>query len=326
MTILARMPRCPLSDNAMKPWMSMPIDWLKGEPTPYGEIYWCEESQYGLVMPRPDRESVRSFYDLKAYYTHGSNHVTESEKNTFLDWLRVNIAWRFDRGTEITANFIDRSLAGKISSICEIGCGNGELLQQLKEIGHKVCGVEPDEKALAFLKDLDVYPGTAEEMPTAVMSRSFDLVIIKHVLEHCLDPLVALRNAYQLLRSGGILVCEVPNNCALQLSYDGVTWPFLDIPRHLNFFTPTSLRAICEKSGFKMQSLFFRGYTRQFSNSWINTQAFIWDRLRDAQAQADAYPLPKRISQVRVWKHLFVSLLARAEKKYDSVGIIAIRP
>jgi SAM-dependent methyltransferase len=111
---------------------------------------------------------------------------------------------------------------------------------------------------------LDVFYGTAESLPPEVKCRQYDMIVMNHVLEHTRDPLLALRNAMQLLVDGGKLVMEVPNNSCIGLKSSGIAWLHLDVPRHLYFFTPQSFRAICEKVGFEIISTEFNGYYRQF--------------------------------------------------------------
>src|SRR5262249_11638886 len=131
---------------------------------------------------------------------------------------------------------------------CDLGCGSGDLLTRLARLGHEVVGAEPDPAAREVVrgKGHRVLAGTAEELPEEIRGGRHDLVVMSHVLEHCLDPKRAVANAAGLLAEGGLLVIETPNNDARGLGRAGVLWPWLDVPRHLNFFTSRSLAAICE--------------------------------------------------------------------------------
>ena len=64
-----------------------------------------------------------------------------------------------------------------------------------------VRGVEPDPRAVRVARErgLDVMEGTAEQLPAEVQDRRYDLIVFSHVLEHTLDPVLALANARELL-------------------------------------------------------------------------------------------------------------------------------
>ncbi|MCZ0899533.1 class I SAM-dependent methyltransferase, partial [Microcoleus sp. HI-ES] len=221
-------------------------------------MFWCEKSQLGCIHPLPELNKIASFYDIDEYYTHHIDFTgfVSASSISFFDKLRTHLAWRFDRGVDVTSKWWKQQFGTASSSILEIGCANGHLLQELQADGHKVWGVEPDRQALilAQQRGVNVFDGTAESLPPEVKSRQYDIIVMNHVLEHTRDPLLALSNAMQLLVDGGKLVMEVPNNSCIGLKSSGIAWMHLDVPRHLYFFTPQSFRAICEKVGFEIIS------------------------------------------------------------------------
>lgn len=325
-TCLTANPVCPISGSEMKPWLFVPGDWMRPTVNKSYQLYWCDESQFGRMYPTPDASEIASFYDIDDYYTHTLSRQSSANSATasFLDKLRVHLAWRLDRGIEMTNDWFDNHFGSTSQSICEIGCGNGKLLEQFQAKGHNVFGVEPDEKARTIANEergLPVFPGIAESLPPEIHSRRYNVVIMAHVLEHTLDPLLALSNAMQLLTPGGKLVIETPNNSAMSLSWSGITWFALRVPEHLNFFTKYSLHSICDKVGLKVVSTEFRGYSRQFMQGYIKTEQKIWEYFCSyGDSQTD---LPSKNSNFKAWLLLLRTLLATQEQKYDCVRIIA---
>jgi len=124
-----------------------------------------------------------------------------------------------------------------------------------------------------------IFDGTAEDLPLGLVSKKFGIVLMSHVLEHCIDPAKAITNAKQLISKDGTLVVEVPNNSAFSFSKFQVAWPRADIPRHLNFFTECSLPALFKQKGLKPFNTKYVGYTRQFSPAWISQQLNIWKQI-----------------------------------------------
>ena len=143
-------PKCPISGNTMQFWLKMPIDCKTGNQIEYSNVYQCPECGYGAVIPCPEPAAIASFYDLSEYYTQGKGHFADSGAISFFDRLRLHLAWRFDKGVVLDAQWIDKFLKGKSINICELGCGNGQLLKPLSQMGHNVLGVEPDPKSNSF--------------------------------------------------------------------------------------------------------------------------------------------------------------------------------
>jgi len=78
---------------------------------------------------------------------------------------------------------------------------------------------------------------------------SFDVVTMRHALEHVPSPREILRSGWELLDRGGLLLVAVPNYDAWEISKLGEAAMGLDLPRHLTHFTPASLRKMMEGVG-----------------------------------------------------------------------------
>jgi SAM-dependent methyltransferase len=269
------------------------------------------------LQPRPSQADTLASYDVD-YYTHQTGGE-EGSSHRFVDRLLVHFAWRLDRSVDLNADLVHRLALQKPSDICEIGCGSGALLAALQERGHRVVGLEPDPAArkVAIERGLKITDGNAEELAVPLAGQSFDLIVMAHVLEHCLDPVLALNNAKNLLRRGGLLMCETPNNAALGLAQASASWRWLDVPRHLNFFTASSLQRICTKVALKVKRIEFTGYTRQFQREWRDAEARIRAILNLARRGGPAW------QSFLSWQLLVRTAFAARERKYDSVRVVA---
>jgi len=239
---------------------------------------------------------------------HYWNPEVQDDPHPFFDKLRRHLAWRFDDGSDVSDSFA--SLPPR-QSVCEIGCGSAAYLAQLQELGHDVLGIEPDPRARAAARRVGVrvVDGTGEDLPEGL--GTFDFVILNHVLEHCLDPARVLLNAEAMLKKGGRLHVEVPNQGSDAARLAGDSWMHLDVPRHVNFFTPQSLLKLCEKLELQVTDVGFNGYTRQFDNHILDMEANI----------AEALGKPKPNRRLGAWGLLARTLVASPERKYDSVRV-----
>lgn len=141
-------------------------------------------------------------------------------------------------------------------SVLEIGCGSGLMLAAFRRHGWRVLGLErTDEIAqIGRAQGLDVVAGPVEKLP---QSASFDLIIIFNVLEHLDDPVTSLRECASRLAPHGQLIIVVPNFASWQSLIAGPKWFHLDVPRHVNHFTPKTLRDALGRTGLRVADFKF---------------------------------------------------------------------
>jgi SAM-dependent methyltransferase len=283
-------------------------DHLRPEVGTEYAVEWCRHCQYGRVAGKFTPSEIAGFY-AAGYYTHEAHGAT-CETRRWLDRALMHLAWCRDRGLDLMVGEVTRAKAHP--ALCDVGCGGGPAMAKFKQAGYEAVGIEPDAAARVIAaRSGEVFEGTAEVLPNAIEGRKFDVVLLSHVLEHCIDPVVALGNVKKLLAADGAAIIEVPNNAALSAETYGPAWFFADVPRHLHFFCEKSLREALERVGLKVRRTIYTGYTRQFSPEWLAAQASIRARIG-----ADGWePSP--------WLLLARTAFARDKRKYDSIRVHA---
>lgn len=228
----------------------------------------CASCRVLWLHPAPSREQIAGFY--RAYYTH-----VPARPPARLQGLRAELAsaWAAtsaggERGTlkarlmlsvpairdEVRYGFMDLRLlpAGRV---LDVGCGSGEFLLRMREIGWEVEGLEFDPAAAAIAREQT--GGIVHEsdlLDAALPGGRFEAVTMSHVIEHVPDPLAYLREAHRLCRPGGRLVLATPNVDALGHRLFGASWRGLEVPRHLHLFAVETLSTLAVRAGFRVLS------------------------------------------------------------------------
>lgn len=132
----------------------------------------------------------------------------------------------------------------------ELGCSTGNYLAALHRRGWDVYGVELCAGPARAAREAgwNVHQGTLET--AGLQDEAFDLIAGWMVLEHVPAPVTTIQKIHQLLRADGMLLLGVPNAACWQRSLFGANWYCLDLPRHLQHFSPAILRKLLEQAGF----------------------------------------------------------------------------
>jgi len=117
--------------------------------------------------------------------------------------------------------------------ILDWGAGDGRLVKLLEGEGFAGYGIDTYHSAS---RQKRLVNATIEHAP--FRDGYFDGITCFHVLEHLYRPVSSLQNAFRLLKPGGILVIEVPNIASIGFKIFKQKWYPLDVPVHLNHFTP----------------------------------------------------------------------------------------
>jgi len=141
--------------------------------------------------------------------------------------------------------------------VLELGCGSGDLLQLVRELGNpNVLGIEPSHAAAQLARTrwgVEVIASTLEA--AQLPSLSVDVVLAQHVLEHLPSPSATLAELRRILRPGGNLVLWLPNADSWAARVWRAAWMGYDPPRHLYTFDLRTLRLLLERHRFRLCSI-----------------------------------------------------------------------
>lgn len=146
---------------------------------------------------------------------------------------------------------------GEGGSALDVGCGTGNLLSRLREVGWTASGIEPSRPAARIAKQrgFAIQEATIEE--AVVREGEFDLVILHHSLEHTTSPDLAIAKCVRGLRERGIIAVIAPNFDSPGRRFFGEAWPPLEVPRHLYHFNEVALRSMLRRNGVAVEAVSF---------------------------------------------------------------------
>jgi SAM-dependent methyltransferase len=193
----------------------------------------------------------------------------EDEAGNWIRWARepgLDSYWRFRREAFLT------SLPPPGRLTLDVGCGEGRVTRDLRDLGHRVVGVDQSPSMIAAAREAD-REGEYVEADAAALpfgDGSADLVVAFMVLMDLDDMDAGLRELFRVLEPGGVLVAPVvhPINSAGQfVPRDGDDAPYvIDSYRERRRYADT-----IERGGLPMTF-----------NSMHFTLEDYWRALRDA--------------------------------------------
>ncbi len=210
------------------------------------EIWLCQKCDLRFPNPMPFPEGgLGQHYDVDA-----DDYFKEHD-----------LEGRTDGARELLAN--GTRLFGGKGRLLDVGVGRGEMLMAAKEAGWECEGIEPSATFAEYAAKrtgAKIWQQSIEE--AELEAESFDVVILTAVLEHVYDPDKVIAKVAKVLRPGGLLFVDVPNEAGLYFKMGNLyqhlrrrNWSVNLAPTfspfHIFGFSPKSLKKLLSKYGLQ---------------------------------------------------------------------------
>lgn len=212
----------------------------------------------GLIYlnPRPDVSELDTIYPPNYYAYHLQEASAKGERSGSL---------LFKARQHVYLSRLRKALSflppDSQHRILDVGCADGRALNWYRKASAlpvRTYGVDFNEQALeiAAAAGHQVFNGRFED--TLIPDNMFDLVVATHVIEHVADPKAFARKAYDVLKPGGVFLCETPNAASWDARlFARQHWGGYHFPRHWVFYTPKTITDLANLLGFELVKIEF---------------------------------------------------------------------
>jgi len=196
-----------------------------------------------LTNPRPDNNSIGSYYDSADYISH-TNNARNVFDIIYLTARSLSLKWKHRLITKIKTG----------TTLLDYGCGTGQFLNYMHKNNWNASGVEPStiarQNANQVVGVQHIF-NNLKEVPT----KNFDIITLWHVLEHVAQPGELLNDLKNRLKADGLIFVAVPNHESFDAKYYQQFWAGYDVPRHFWHFTKSSMEQLLIKHGLAVKEI-----------------------------------------------------------------------
>lgn len=167
--------------------------------------FWVNKYGFNPISDIYKNETLEKRYCENCGLYFYNYHISDNEEMYNELSLNSNYYPRFRDEYGMATEIIEET---RPKSLFEIGCGNGEFLERIKNIVPKTIGSEynPDARNFCEKKGLKIY---SEDI--SKIKEKFDVVCHFEVLEHAWDTNKLMKNSINLLKKGGKLMIGTPD-------------------------------------------------------------------------------------------------------------------
>lgn len=259
-------------------------DYIYGLPgTFYAES--CDACGFWFQNPRPVEADIALLYpDTYAPHAESTPRIMKAPKRA--NWLRrgwrgwnhgflKRLGYQHRSGQDRFANF-GEAIGGAFSRVArwragcdliprfvpegrllELGCGNGETLNKLRDLGWRnLYGVEMSDVAarLARRSGFTVMTTTIEAALETYPDGWFDAIVAEMVLEHLVNPFEVVQQIARKLKPGGEFLFSTVIRDSIDGRIFGRYGVCYDFPRHMVFFRKRDLNELLLPDFDRLQS------------------------------------------------------------------------
>ena len=233
----------------------------------------CKKCEAEFIANPPKHDEFREVYDT--VYTDDEKELSSARKQNSVIFSLLR-KWR----KELTKNKLPlylkvllypllftfprtslecfRFFGSRPIKVLDIGCGNGDFLNTMKNNFNveDALGVDISPAAVELCKKNNI---RATTLPLSSITFHPNLVTAAHLLEHIDNPREFIQQINSILEKNGFLIMSLPNTGGLGRRLFGKYWHGFSIPRHLVNYNKKTIEELLKNTSLKIVSYRTRG-------------------------------------------------------------------
>lgn len=216
-------------------------------------IVACSACGLAFTNPRPTEASIPELYAARSTpdFALGSKGIVQRLR----DW--------------VTRHYLHKRLPENHDTpldVLDFGCGDGTLtagvaqLTKNRRCTANITAVDFHDQAPPLLSGHGTSVRYLDYWTWRNNSSCYDVIFLRHVLEHHPEPLRLIAELRESLKPNGILHVEVPNRRSVWATLFGRYYFAYYVPRHLMHFDESSLDRVITDGGLRVVE-FRKGHT-----------------------------------------------------------------
>ena len=199
------------------------------------DILECSNCSLRFTQGIPTEKFIGKYYQSHDYISH-----SDSDRGF------VNVLYKAARSYTIgrKRHFLMQQTGKLTGQVLDVGSGTGAFLNEMRDNGWQVTGLEPDAGARQKAKALYGIEANVPDELFNLPTNYYDVITMWHVLEHVHRLHENIEQFKKLLKPDGKIVIAVPNYTSKDGAHYGPFWAAYDVPRHLYHFSPKAMEKL----------------------------------------------------------------------------------
>jgi SAM-dependent methyltransferase len=201
----------------------------------------------------PPVEYVREYFFDFYRKQYGKTYIEDFPQLMDMGRKRLSRIRALRRGT---------SAAGP-GKLLDIGCAYGPFLKAAAQEGFSVCGIDPAEDAVRYVREtlgLSAFRGFFPPPEEPFSPASFSVITLWYVIEHIKNLGPALDEAGKLLEKGGILAFSTPSCSGISAGASFRRFLEKSPEDHWTIWNPRIARTVLKRRGFVLKKTVSTGH------------------------------------------------------------------